>query len=127
MKSALSDAVARHGEKSAFHGISGLDGLLYFGERQTIFPMHTEEGDFFSVNYLHAGAPKVWYVIAKEDNTAAVNLLRSACKGNTFTCKLIGVCYRFCLIYSLTVTELKTVALRCVVCCGLGLNVVLRA
>ena len=32
------------------------------------FPIHTEDGDLFSVNYLHAGAPKIWYGMWQKDN-----------------------------------------------------------
>ena len=33
------------------HVTDGLDGLLYHGCAKTIAPMHTEDGDFFSINY----------------------------------------------------------------------------
>ena len=33
---------------------------------QCVLPRHTEDADLHSVNYLHYGAPKVWYCVAPE-------------------------------------------------------------
>ena len=44
-------------------------------------PCHTEGGDLWSVNYHHKGAPKVWFVIAKEDLKRAYALIRQAAIG----------------------------------------------
>eukprot|EP00891_Asterochloris_glomerata_P004705 jgi/Astpho2/4705/e_gw1.00067.210.1_t len=40
---------------------------LYFGMFRATFAWHTEDLDLHSVNFLHYGAPKVWYCIAPED------------------------------------------------------------
>ena len=61
--------------------IKGLTGLMYYGALNTFFPMHTEDGDFFSVNVLHYGAPKVWFFVAKKDLLRVRNLIRKACRG----------------------------------------------
>ena len=48
----------------------GLDGIttpmLYFGMWRAMFAIHTEDQDLFSINYLHYGAPKAWYVISSD-------------------------------------------------------------
>jgi jumonji domain-containing protein 2 len=54
-------------------GLTGADGgqevpgvttpMLYIGMWRALFGWHTEDMEFNSINYLHAGAPKLWYCI----------------------------------------------------------------
>ena len=59
--------------------VAGLSGFAYYGERSTIFPIHTEDGDFWSINYLHYGAPKIWYVTAQSSFEKVSQLIRAVC------------------------------------------------
>ncbi|CAF4027552.1 unnamed protein product [Rotaria magnacalcarata] len=55
----LDDLVTECGTK-----IQGVNtAYLYFGMWKASFAWHTEDMDLYSVNYLHFGAPKQWYVI----------------------------------------------------------------
>ena len=36
---------------------------LYFGMWASVFCAHTEDMNLLSINYLHAGAPKIWYAV----------------------------------------------------------------
>mmetsp|Transcript_3287 Transcript_3287/g.9342 ORF Transcript_3287/g.9342 Transcript_3287/m.9342 type:complete len:752 (-) Transcript_3287:49-2304(-) len=49
-------------------GPKGIPGVttpyLYFGMWASVFCAHTEDMNLLSINYLHAGAPKVWYAVA---------------------------------------------------------------
>jgi jumonji domain-containing protein 2 len=46
-------------------GIPGVTTpYLYFGMWASVFCAHTEDMNLLSINYHHAGAPKVWYAVA---------------------------------------------------------------
>ena len=41
--------------------------MTYFGTWRSFFGWHKEDCDLMSVNYLHFGAPKIWYCVAPKD------------------------------------------------------------
>lgn len=79
----LESALSREMKKpdSFFANVPGLSGTVYYGNKGTCFAMHTEDADLYSVNYLHSGAPKVWYVVAKESYIEVREALRKECQG----------------------------------------------
>jgi len=60
-------------------GIPGVTTpYLYFGMWASVFCAHTEDMNLLSINYLHAGAPKVWYAIpAGEDSKRFEHLMEA--------------------------------------------------
>lgn len=61
---------------SIFRRMSGISGTVYYGNKSTCFVIHTEDADLWSVSFLHAGAPKIWYVVRKESHVAHECLTR---------------------------------------------------
>jgi jumonji domain-containing protein 2 len=59
----------------------GLAGIttpyLYIGGYGTIFAWHTEDYDMSSINYMHYGATKFWYLIAHEDSKKFQSYLKN--------------------------------------------------
>lgn len=41
--------------------------MTYFGMWKAFFAWHVEDADLMSINYLHFGAPKVWYCVSPSD------------------------------------------------------------
>ena len=61
-------------------GIPGVTSpYLYFGMWASVFCAHTEDMNLLSINYLHAGAPKVWYAIAPGEDAKR---FEHFCEGN---------------------------------------------
>ena len=71
------DTMLRRTLRRTGHAIPGVtEPYLYFGSFRALFAWHTEDMDLYSVNYLHAGSPKVWYFVptsekAKFESVAA--------------------------------------------------------
>ena len=83
--SKLDSALERLKDQDCFlSDIPGIHGYLYFGSLYTMTVMHTEDGDFHSVNFMHSGAPKLWLSISQSDLVRAVELIRTACRGTTY-------------------------------------------
>eukprot|EP00934_Nitzschia_sp_Nitz4_P003170 Nitzschia sp. Nitz4//scaffold40_size135432//30801//32588//NITZ4_003233-RA/size135432-processed-gene-0.59-mRNA-1//-1//CDS//3329551186//3160//frame0 len=61
-------------------GIPGVTTpYLYFGMWAAVFCAHMEDMNLLSINYLHAGAPKIWYAIAAGEDSKRFEQL---CEGH---------------------------------------------
>ena len=52
--------------------------MLYFGTYGSMFAWHTEDVDLAAVNYLHAGEPKIWYVVPPSAHDQLIRAFRAA-------------------------------------------------
>ncbi|GAB6026609.1 Lysine-specific demethylase 4C [Chamberlinius hualienensis] len=75
---------------SGDYGIK-IDGVntayLYFGMWKTSFAWHTEDMDLYSINYLHFGAPKSWYVVPPEHGKRLERLASGFFPSNNQICQ----------------------------------------
>ncbi|MES1908980.1 MAG: hypothetical protein MHM6MM_001804 [Cercozoa sp. M6MM] len=60
--------------------------FLYYGSYGSSFQWHLEDCDFFSVNFLHAGRPKVWYTVAPKHRRRFELLVRKMFRNATRSC-----------------------------------------
>ncbi|KAM9384784.1 lysine-specific demethylase 4A [Pholidichthys leucotaenia] len=60
---------------------------LYFGMWKSSFAWHTEEMDLYSINYLHYGEPRTWYVIPPEHGRRMERLSRAFLPGFAQGCQ----------------------------------------
>uniref|UniRef100_A0A3B4V6D7 [histone H3]-trimethyl-L-lysine(9) demethylase n=1 Tax=Seriola dumerili TaxID=41447 RepID=A0A3B4V6D7_SERDU len=60
---------------------------LYFGMWKSAFAWHTEDMDLYSINYLHFGEPKSWYVVPPEHGKRLERLAKGFFPGNAQGCE----------------------------------------
>ncbi|GIL76258.1 hypothetical protein Vretimale_5841 [Volvox reticuliferus] len=58
----LGDLLQNHPKVDSVPGVT--TPMTYFGMWRSFFGWHKEDADLYSVNFLHWGAPKVWYSVA---------------------------------------------------------------
>lgn len=56
-----------HQGKERLTGIH--EPFLYVGSRATFFGFHLEDADLGAINYLHEGAPKIWYFVPMSEHS----------------------------------------------------------
>uniref|UniRef100_A0AAY5F023 [histone H3]-trimethyl-L-lysine(9) demethylase n=1 Tax=Electrophorus electricus TaxID=8005 RepID=A0AAY5F023_ELEEL len=61
--------------------------FLYFGMWKSTFAWHTEDMDLYSVNYLHFGEPKSWYVVPPEHGKRLERLAKGFFPGSAQSCE----------------------------------------
>ena len=64
-----------------------MDPFLYVGELWATFPLHIEDGDLWSVSFLHWGKPKIWYVIPASHYLALEEKIKCLFKDSEEYCR----------------------------------------
>ena len=59
---------------------------LYMGMWRAMFPWHVEDMDLYSINFLHWGAPKLWYAVPASHSGALERLAESLHPGQAMEC-----------------------------------------
>lgn len=78
----------RVGEAALSSPMSGINTpMLYFGGFRTMFPLHTEDMDLFSINYLHYGLSKQWYGCPSKAATLVEMVAAQCCPESHAECK----------------------------------------
>lgn len=54
---------------------------------QSFFAWHVEDADLYSVNFLHGGAPKIWYCVTPKDKAKFERLAGSLNPEQQRSCK----------------------------------------
>lgn len=63
--------------------IHGLKNLTYVSSKNTISPLHIEDGDLWSVNYHWRGAPKLWVLFEYTDLQKYVDAVQKDLDGKS--------------------------------------------
>lgn len=62
------------------------DAYLYAGLWKATFAWHLEDQDLYSINYIHFGAPKQWYLIPQSEETRFFELMKQIYDDEWRTC-----------------------------------------
>ena len=65
--------------------VKGLKNLTYVSEKNTISPLHIEDGDLWSINYHWKGSPKLWIVFEYTSLMPYVESVRKDLDGKFFS------------------------------------------
>lgn len=66
------DSLLSHSDMPVIPGVT--TPMTYFGMWKSFFSWHIEDVDLYSINYLHFGAPKVWYCVSPGDRLKFENM-----------------------------------------------------
>ena len=64
--------------------VSGLKNLTYVSEKNTVSPLHIEDGDMWSINFHWRGAPKLWIFFESKFLLTYIHAVRRDLAGKSF-------------------------------------------